>query len=99
MRRCRSADRAGDTVDLLLTAKRDQTATRRFQERAINEYGVPENISIDNNGANTAPIQSPRVDACVDIVIRRNKYRNNLVERGHRAINGVSPLMLGFKSL
>ena len=31
-----AVDRAGDTVDFLLTAKRDMAAARRFLERAIN---------------------------------------------------------------
>src|SRR5664280_1165522 len=44
----RAVDRAGDTVDFLLTAKRDKAAARRFLERAINLHGVPEKITINN---------------------------------------------------
>jgi transposase-like protein len=54
----RAVDRTGDTVDFLLTAKRDKAAARRFLERAINLYDVPETITIDKNGANTAAIES-----------------------------------------
>ena len=32
----RAVDRAGDTADFLLTAKRDSAAARRFLEQAIN---------------------------------------------------------------
>ena len=32
----RAVDKAGDAVDLLLTAKRDKAAARRYLERAIN---------------------------------------------------------------
>ena len=38
----RAAGRAGDTVDFLLTAKRDLAAARRFLEHAINLHDVPE---------------------------------------------------------
>lgn len=57
------AGRAGDTVDFLLTAKRDLAAARRFLERAINLHDVPEKITIDKSGANTAAIKSVKADA------------------------------------
>jgi transposase-like protein len=45
-------------VNFLLTAKRDLAAARRFFERAIDGNGVPEKITIDKSGANTAAVQS-----------------------------------------
>ena len=39
-----------------------------------------------------------KVDACVDIVMRQNKYLNNLVEQDHRAVKRVTGPMFGFKS-
>jgi len=77
----RAVDRAGDTVDFLLTAKRDKAAARCFLERAINLHGVPEKITIDKSGANTAAIESGKADACVDILMRQNKYLNNIIEQ------------------
>ena len=50
----RAVDRAGHTVDFLLRAHRDLAATRCFFERAIDLHGVPEKITIDKSGANTA---------------------------------------------
>ena len=94
----RAVDRAGDTVDFLLTAKRDRAAALRFLERAINLHGVPEKITIDKSGANTAAIKSVKMDACVDILMRQNKYLNNLVEQDHRAVKRVTQPMLGLKS-
>jgi putative transposase len=95
----RAVDRAGDTVDFLLTAKRDLAAARRFLERAINLHDVPEKITIDKSGANTAAIESVKADGYVDILMRQNKYLNNIVEQDHRAIKRVTRPMLGFKSL
>jgi putative transposase len=94
----RAVDRAGDTVDSLLTAKRNKAAARRFLERAINLHRVPEKITIDKSGANTAAIESVKADACVDILMRLNKYLNNIVEQEHRAVKRVTQPMLGFKS-
>ena len=91
-------DRAGDTVDFLLTAKRDLAAARRLLERAINLHDVPEKINIDKSGANTAAIESVKADACVDILMRQNKYLNNIVEQDYQAIKRITQLMLGFKS-
>ena len=44
----RAVDRLGQTVDFLLTARRDLAAARRFFERAINRHDVPEKITIDS---------------------------------------------------
>jgi transposase-like protein len=94
----RAVDKCGDTVDFLLTAKRDKAAARRFLERAIGLHDVPEKITIDKSGANTAAIESLKADACVDIELRQSKYLNNIVEQDHRAIKRITCLMLGFKS-
>ena len=94
----RAVDREGDTVDFLLTAKRDLAAARCFLERAINLHDVPEKITIDKSGANTAAIESVKADACVDILMRQCKYLNNIVEQDHRAIKRITRPMLGFKS-
>ncbi|MFY7905267.1 MAG: DDE-type integrase/transposase/recombinase, partial [Burkholderiaceae bacterium] len=55
-------------------------------------------VTIDKSGANTAAIESVKADACVDILMRQNKYLNNLVEQDHRAVKKVTGPMLGFKS-
>ena len=94
----RAVDRAGDTVDFLLTAKRDLAAARRFLERSINLHGLPEKITIDKSGANKAAIESVKTDACIDILLRQCKYLNNIVEQDHRAIKRITRPMLGFKS-
>ncbi len=94
----RAVDKSGDTVDFLLTAKRDKAAARRFLERAIDLHDVPQKITIDKSGANTAGIESVKADACVDILMRQSKYLNNLVEQDHRAVKRITGPMLGFKS-
>src|SRR5665811_650830 len=94
----RAVDREGDTVDFLLTARRDLAAARIFLERAINLHDLPEKITIDKSGANTAAIESVKADTYAEIQLRQSKYLNNIVEQDHRAIKRITRPMLGFKS-
>ena len=78
-----------------------ETTLRRaaFFERAIDAHGVPETITIDKGGANTAEIEGLRADSGADIKLLQSKYLNNIVEQDHRAIKCIVRPMLGFKSL
>ena len=94
----RAVDGMGHTVDFLLTARRDLSAARRFFERAIGLHDVPEKITIDKSGANTAAVHSLINDSGIDITLRQSKYLNNLIEQDHRAIKRRVRPMMGFKS-
>ena len=94
----RAVDKLGWTVDFLLTARRDLAAARRFFERAMDQNDVPEKITIDKSGANTAAVQGLIADSGAPIELRQSKYLNNLVEQDHRAIKRIVRPMLGFKS-
>jgi putative transposase len=95
---CRAVDEDGDTIDFLLRARRDHAAARAFFERAIDLHGVPEKITIDKSGANTAAIVSIQADSGLLIKLRQSKYLNNIVEQDHRAIERIARPMLGFKT-
>lgn len=94
----RAVDKAGVTVDFLLTAKRDRKAALRFLRKAIGQNGTPEKITIEKSGANTAALESYNQDHEADIEIRQVKYLNNIVEQDHRAVKRLVRPMLGFKS-
>ena len=94
----RAVDKAGATVDFLLTAKRDCKAALRFLRKAIGQHGAPEKITIDKSGANTAAIERYNAEHETHIEIRRIKYLNNIVEQDHRAVKRMMRPMLGFKS-
>ena len=94
----RAVDKAGATVDFLLTAKRDCKAALRFLRKTIRCNGTPEKITIDKSGANTAAIGSYNTDHKAGIEMRQIKYLNNIVEQDHRAIKRQIRPMLGFKS-
>ncbi|WP_460431451.1 IS6 family transposase [Azotobacter salinestris] len=93
----RAVDIAGNTVDVLLRAKRDKAAARRFLARAIARHGEPETITIDKSGANRAVLQAINTERETPIQIRQAKYLNNLVEQASRAIKRTVRPMLGFK--
>src|SRR4029450_5702871 len=95
----RAVDRLGQTVDFLLTARRDAAAARRFFERAIDQHDAPEKITIDKSGANTAAVRGLLADSGGVIELRQSKYLNNLVEQDHRAIKRRLRPMMGFEVL
>jgi len=94
----RAVDKQGNTIDFLLTAKRDKKAARRFLNKAIGFNGKQSLINIDKSGANTAAIKQYNSDENKRIKIRQCKYLNNSVEQDHRFIKRIIRPMLGFKS-
>src|SRR5215472_13448597 len=77
---------------------RDKEAALRFLKKAIRRHGVPETITIDGSDANEAAIKSYNEEHGTAIIIRQEKYLNNVVEQDHRAVKRVTRPMLGFKS-
>ncbi len=95
---CRAVDRVGQTVDFLHTARRDVSAARRFFEQTISLHDLPEKITIDKSGANTAAVKGLIEDSGLHIELRQSKYLNNIVEQDHRAIKRRLRPMLGLKT-
>src|SRR6187200_3755261 len=75
----RAVDKEGHTIDFLLTPTRDQDAAEAFLRKAIRTQGLPEKITIDQSGSNTAAITHYNKIHKMAIVIRHSKYLNNLV--------------------
>ena len=94
----RAVDKAGQTIDFLLTEQRDQRAAKRFLTKAIRRHGVPEKITLDGSEANAAAIKGDNTEHGTSIAIRQIKYLNNLIEQDHRGVKRVTRPMLGFKS-
>lgn len=59
---------------------------------------MPEKITIDKSGANTAAVRGLIADRGSVIELRQSKYLNNLVEQDHRAVKRRVRPMMGFKS-
>jgi putative transposase len=54
----RAVDTEGHTIDFLLTPNRDRDAAEAFLHKAIRRQGLPEKITIDKSGSNTAAIHT-----------------------------------------
>jgi putative transposase len=103
----RAVDKEGDTIDFMLSKKRDEAAARNFFEKAIGSNGLPEKVTIDKSGANKGGIDAINLQLALitllgctlmQIHIRQIKYLNNIVEQDHRGIKRIVNPMMGFKS-
>ena len=48
----RAVDKEGQTVDFMLSEKRDEPAARAFFNKAIGACGLPDKVTMDKSGAN-----------------------------------------------
>ena len=94
----RAVDKGGNTVDFLLTKRRNKRAAHLFLLKAINNNGKPDIINIDKSGANKAGIKTYNKRTCSKIKIRQCKYLNNRIEADLRFVKWRIQNMLGFKS-
>lgn len=94
----RAVDKASNTVDFLLRARRDKAAARAYFEKAIDQNGEPETVTIDNSGSNLAALQAINAKRETPIKVRQKKYLNNIVGQDHRAINRRTRPMMSFKN-
>jgi len=94
----RAVDKQGQTIDFLLTSKRDTKAALRFLKKALKENGKPSLVNIDQSGANHAGLKQLNRDNNTRIKIRQCKYLNNIIEQDHRRIKRLTRPMLGFKN-
>jgi putative transposase len=94
----RAVDKQGNTIDFLLTKRRNEYAAHSFLVKAITQNGCPKVINIDQSGVNKEAIRTYNKRCFKWIRIRQCKYLNNRVEADHRFIKWRTQLMLGFKN-
>jgi putative transposase len=103
----RAVDKEGNTVDFMLSEKRDEPAARAFFEKAIGSSGLPDKVTMDKSGANKAGIDFINLQLALlfimsglflQINVRQVKYLNNIVEQDHRFIKKITKPMKGFKA-
>jgi IS6 family transposase len=99
----RAVDSAGDTIELVLSAKRDVTAAERFFKKLMraDRRRPPFTIGTDKHASYPAAFATSvkEVILPVDCKLRRVKYLNNVVEQDHRAIRRRWRAMQRFRSL
>ena len=103
----RAVDKEGNTVDFLLTKKRDKAAEKAFFTKAIGSSGLPEKVTIDKSGSNQSALSCINsllsifyllIGIDLKIFVRTIKYLNNIVEQDHRSIKRITKPMMGFKN-
>ena len=81
-------DSTGQTIDFLLTAKRDAVAAKRFFRKTLLDPANPQPrvINVDKNRAYPAAVEELKVEGTLRhrCRLRQCKYLNNVVEQDHR---------------
>ena len=98
----RAVDSEGNTLDFMLSAKRDTRAAERFFRKVMNaEHNQePRVINVDKNAAYPPAIDSLKADKTLPgtTELRPVKYLNNIVEQDHRFIKRLVNPGMGFGS-
>ena len=98
----RAVDSQGNTLDFLLTAKRDTKAAKRFLRRMLKAIhtSTPRVITVDKNPAYPKAIKELKAAKKLPEIVklRQIKYLNNIVEQDHRGIKRLVKPGMGFGS-
>ena len=98
----RAVDSTGQTIDFLLTAKRDAAAAKRFFQRALScsSNPVPRVINVDKNRAYPAAIRALKQERTLPwrVRLRQCKFLNNVIEQDHRVSKKRTWLAKGYKT-
>lgn len=91
----RAIDADGDVLDILVQARRNTKAAKRFFSRLVKQFGEPRVVVTDKLGSYVKPIRTLAPDADH----RAHKGRNNRIENSHRLTRKREKIMGRFKSL
>ena len=98
----RAVDSQGNTLDFLLTAKRDALAAKRFFRKTLKAIhtSTPRVITVDKNPAYPKAIKELKAAKKLpeEVKLRQSKYLNNIVEQDHRGIKRLVKPGMGFGS-
>ena len=94
----------GNTLDFMLSAKRDWKAAARFFRKVLKaeHTQAPPVITVDKNAAYPVAMETLKADADetleVETELRQSKCLNNVIEQEHRNIKRIVKPMMGFGS-
>ena len=98
----RAVDSTGQTIDFLLTAKRDQAAAKRFFRKVFRSPAnpIPRVINVDKNPAYPAAIKALKQYGTLPkrVRLRQCKFLNNVIEQDHRNVKKRVWLAKGYGS-
>ena len=95
-------DSTGQTIEFLLTAKRDAAGAKRVFRKALSSPGnrLPRVINVDKNPAYPAAVEALKEEGVLPgrVRLRQCKYLNNVVEQDHRTVKKRTWLAKGYGS-
>jgi transposase-like protein len=94
-------DCTGQTIDFLLTAKRDAAAAKRFFRKTLLDPSNPQPqvINVDKNRAYPAAVEELKAEGTLRHRCRLQcKYLNNVIEQDHRVSKKRVWLARGYQS-
>ena len=98
----RAVDKEGNTIEFMLSAKRDVSAAKRFFKKMMraDHRRLPFSISVDKNAAYPEAFASSQDEKILpsDCQLRRVKYLNNVIEQDHRFVKKKVRASQCFKS-
>ena len=99
----RAIDKQGQTLDFMLSERRDEAAATAFFAKTIARNGWPDKVVIDKSGSNAAGLFNMNCllvmnSWCWLIEVLKVKYLNNIIEQEHRFIKKITRPMQTFKS-
>ena len=98
----RAVDSTGQTIEFLLTARRDAAAAKRFLLKTIEASGnaMPRVMNVDKNPAYPAAVEELKAEGILPsrVRLRQCKYLNNIVEQDHRTVKKRVWLAKGYGS-
>lgn len=84
----RAVDSNGNTLDFMLSAKRDHQAAKRFFKKVLKarHNKKPRVINVDKNAAYPIAVEELKQEELLstDCELRPKKYLNNIIEQDHR---------------
>jgi IS6 family transposase len=96
----RAVDSRGQTIDFLLSAKRDAEAAKRFFRKVLAQPHTvnPRTITVDKNAAYPKAVTDMKKDGELwrPSRLRQIKYLNSIVEQDHRRVKRLTGPGLGF---
>ena len=95
----RAVDKAGQTVDFILSRNRDVNAAKSFLRSAMKNARVPTKIKLDAYVASHRAVREMKEtdELSQRVRVRSSQYLNNLIEQDHRRVKQRIRPMLGFK--